>query len=150
MLPVGQRFFGGNDDLQGGVGEAGVTETGALGFPPRLQPLGSWCRFCNNRAPVVLKSSLNTINLEGECLGFFSFGIDGWHWVSDPTKNHKPTNSARTKEALGNAQSVFRWTLLFPRSQLAHPDVFNSSPLAKWKHSFVLIKLYSMQKPLLK
>ena len=34
MLPVGQRFFGGNDDLQGGVWEGGSQRQGLWASHP--------------------------------------------------------------------------------------------------------------------
>lgn len=59
-------------------------------------------------------------------LEFFRFGIDVWHCVYVPTKNHRPTNATRPKEALGNAYLMFLWTLVFPKPQLVHQDVFYS------------------------
>lgn len=86
------------------------SQTGRLlDFPTKFQPQNSYCRFCNNGTPVILKSGLKTTGLGGKYLNYL---VVEWMFVIDvPSKNHKPINATRRKEALEDAHVTFLWTL---------------------------------------
>lgn len=58
---------------------------------------------------MILETGLKTIVLEGECFQFLVLE-EMFSIVDVPTKNHRPTNATKPKEALENTYLMFLWT----------------------------------------
>lgn len=73
-----------------------ITDRQTSGLPNQISTQNSYCRFCNNGTPVILKSGLKTTGLGGKYLNCL---VVEWMFVIDvPSKNHKPTNATRRKK----------------------------------------------------